>query len=160
VETFVFWRAGWLLHVHHFTARQPVVFRLGGFALPVQKVDPVLRAGLNPPGTAGSTLAVFNGEKGTVLQPLLGFIAHEWDTRLDDSTERRHVAAPYHATPIIKSARLTGPGILAALSWSGTDRAESASWRVVAGSAGQWQLTHPQLGDWEIRHWSLPALSP
>lgn len=158
VETFVFWRAGWLLHVHHYEARQPVVLRVGGFALPMQQVDPALRAGLNPPGTAGSTLAAFNGEKGTVLQPLLGLPATEWDTRLDDTAERRHVAAPYHVTPIAMTARHTGAGILAALSWAGTDRAESAAWSVVSGSAGAWKLTHPKLGDWDLRHWSLPAL--
>jgi len=158
VESFVFWRAGWLLHVHHYEARQPVVLRVGGFALPLTKVDPALRAGLNPPGTAGSTLAVFHGEKGTVLQPLLGLTAGEWDTRLDDTTERRHVAAPYHVTPIAKTARHTGAGILAALSWAGTDRADSAAWSVVSGTAGAWKLTHPKLGDWDLRHWSLPAL--
>ena len=158
VETFVFWRAGWLLHVHHYEARQPVVLRIGGFALPIQQVDPALRAGLNPRGTAGSTLAVFNGEKGTVLQPLLGLSASEWDTRLDDSTERRHVAAPYHVTPIARTARHTGAGVLAALSWAGTGRAESAAWSVASAAAGHWRLTHPKLGDWDLRHWSLPAL--
>jgi hypothetical protein len=35
VETFVFWRAGWLLHVHHVEPHQPVVLRVGGFALPL-----------------------------------------------------------------------------------------------------------------------------
>ena len=159
VETFVFWRAGWLLHVHHCEARQPVVLRLGGFALPIQKVEPGLWTGSNPPAMAGSTLAVFNGEHGTVLQPLLGFSGSEWDTRLDDSTERRHVAAPYHVTPVATTARLTGPVILAALSWVGSDRAESAPWHVVSGAAGEWKLTHPKLGNWDLRHWSLPSLS-
>ncbi|MDI1250877.1 MAG: DUF2264 domain-containing protein [Lacunisphaera sp.] len=167
VETFVFWRAGWLLHVHHVEARQPVVLRIGGFALPLQKVGAVA---LNGPsdvaptagrlGATAPTLAFFSPDhRGTSLQPLLGFAATEWDARLDDTIERRHVAAPYHATPIAKTARLTGPTVLAALSWAGPDRAESAPWRVVAGTAGAWKLTHPKLGDWAIRHWSLPALT-
>jgi hypothetical protein len=158
VETFVFWKAGWLLHVHHYAARQPVVLRVGGFALPIEKVDPALRAGVDPRGTAGFPLAAFNSEKGTVLQPLLGLPAAEWDARLDDTTERRHVAAPYHVTPIAKTGRLSGPGVLAALSWAGSDRADSAAWIVSSGTAGHWRLTHPKLGGWEIRHWSLPAL--
>jgi hypothetical protein len=158
VETFVFWREGWLLHVHRFEARQPVVLRVGGFALPLSKVDPALRAGLSPRGTAGSTLAAFSGGKGTVLQPLLGVPESEWDARLDDATERRHVAAPYHVTPIAKSARLTGPGVVVALSWAGADRASAAAWQVVSGAAGDWKLSHAQLGEWTIRHWSLPAL--
>jgi hypothetical protein len=144
--------------VHQFDARQPVVLRVGGFALPLDKVDPALRAGLNLRGTAGSTLAAFSGEKGTALQPLLGLPETEWDTRLDDTTERRHVAAPYHVTPIAKTARLSGPGVLAALSWAGSDRADAAPWTVVSGTAGAWRLTHPKLGDWDLRHWSLPAL--
>ncbi len=152
VETFVFWRAGWLLQVHRVDPRQPVVLRVGGFALPltephVERADP------------GAVLAAFSSDqRGTVLQPLLGFAAQEWDTRLDDTTARRHVAAPYHATPIAKSARLTAPVALAALVWAGTDRAESAPWRIASGSAGAWRLTHAKLGAWEISHWSLPNL--
>ncbi len=149
VETFVFWKVGWLLHVHHYEARQPVVLRVGGFALPLTAppVERVVLSAFAPDG------------RGTVLQPLLGLAATEWDTRLDDSTERRHVAAPYHVTPIARTARHTGAGILAALSWAGTDRADSAAWSVVCGTAGAWKLTHPKLGDWSIRHWSLPALN-
>lgn len=158
VETFLFWRAGWLLHIHRYEAHQPVVLRLGGFALPLTQVDPSLRAELNPPSLAGSTLAVFDDGRGTVLQSLLGFTASEWDSRLDDSTERRHVAAPYHVTPIARTAPRTGSGILAALSWAGTDRTESVPWRVISATAGNWKLNHSKLGDWEVRHWSLPAL--
>jgi hypothetical protein len=168
VETFVFWRAGWLLHVHHFEARQPVVFRLGGFALPVAEGGAVALNGLSGSASAAGrlgatapTLSAFSPDgRGTVLQPLLGFTANEWDTRLDDTTERRHVAAPYHATPILKTTRLSGPGVLAALSWAGNDGADSAAWSVVSGPAGAWKLTHPKHADWEIRHWSLPSITP
>jgi hypothetical protein len=149
VETFVFWCAGWLLHVHHINPRQPVVLRLGGFALP-----------LATPQVNRTDLAGFSTDgRGTMLQPLLGFSAHEWDTRLDDTTERRHVAAPYHATPVAKTARVASPTILAALSWTGSDRAESSPWQITSGSAGAWNLTHAKLGSWEIAHWSLPALA-
>ncbi|MBC8010542.1 MAG: DUF2264 domain-containing protein, partial [Burkholderiales bacterium] len=40
VESFVFWRAGWLLHVHHVTPRQTVDLALGGFALPLAAPEP------------------------------------------------------------------------------------------------------------------------
>lgn len=166
VETFVFWRAGWLLHVHHYDARQPVVFRLGGFALPLTEGGAVALndpSEITPfPGRMGATaplLSAFSPDgRGTTLQPLLGFATSEWDNRLDDSTERRHVAAPYHVTPIVKTARHSGRGVLAALSWAGPDRSESAAWTVISGTAGVWKLHHPKLGDWELRHWSLPAL--
>jgi hypothetical protein len=148
VETFVFWRAGWLLHIHHYEARQSVVLRVGGFALP-----------LTTPEVERADLSAFSpDQRGTVLQPLLGLPAAEWDTRLDGSSDRRHIAAPYHATPIARTGRISGAGILAALSWSGTDRTVSAPWRVVSAASGDWKLTHPALGDWNLRHWSLPAL--
>jgi hypothetical protein len=166
VETFVFWRAGWLLQVHHYEARQPVVLRVGGFSLPLLSVGAVALNGpseLAPTsgrlGATAPTLSTFSPDgRGTALQSLLGFTATEWDTRLDDSTERRHVAAPYHATPIARTARLSGAGILAALTWAGPNRAESAAWSVVSATAGTWKLSHPKLGDWDLRHWSLPAL--
>ena len=158
VETYVFWRTGWLLHVHLVEPRQPVVLRLGGFALP-----------LNAPATDHSSFVIRHSSRelswispaghGTVLQSLLGDAAPDWDARLDDTTERRHLAAPYHVTPLLKTPRLTGPVILAALSWAGADHAESAPWRIVSGAAGFWQFTHPKLGEWAIRHWALPALT-
>lgn len=162
VETFVFWRAGWLLHVHHYEARQPVVLRVGGFALPLNQ--PVGSALVARPRPADERqpykLEHFSPDgRGTALQPLLGLTENEWDTRLDDSTERRHVAAPYHTTPIARTARHTGPGTLAALAWTGADRAESAPWMIVTAAAGRWHLRHPALGDWKIDHWSLPALA-
>ena len=145
VETFVWWRAGWLLHVHHVTPRQPVTLRLGGFSLPSTKPN------LQP----GQLDAWSSDGRGTVLQPLLGFTDSEWDTRLDDTTPRRHVAAPYHATPILKTARLAEPIVLAALSWTGRDRAESAPWRIQSLTTTHWKLSHPTLGPWEITHGSL-----
>ena len=153
VESAVWWRAGWLLQLHTYDARQPVVLRLGGYALPLaephaERSDP------------GPILAAWSADvRGTVLQPLAGTTATEWDTRLDDTKPRAHVAAPYHVTPVARTARVTGPGFLAALAWTGTDRAESAPWKIISAAAGHWTLTHPKLGPWEISHWSLPALA-
>jgi hypothetical protein len=177
VETFLWWRAGWLLHVHLCDLRQPVVLTLGGFALPLG-VDQVGAVVLNGPppsnpderlGTTAPTLAAWSADgHGTVLQALDPALTPAWDKRLDDRTERRHVAGPYHVTPLFKTARLAIPGsaerslgerhCLAALSWTGRDRAEAAPWRVVSGATGAWRLSHPKLGSWEISHWSLPAL--
>ena len=152
VETAVWWRAGWLLQLHTYDARQPVVLRLGGYALPLaephaERSDP------------GPILSAWSADaRGTVLQPLAGTTATAWDTRLDDAKPRAHVAAPYHVTPVARTTRVTGPGFLAALVWTGTDRAESAPWKIISAAAGTWKLTHPKLGPWEISHWSLPAL--
>ena len=167
VETFVFWRDGWLLHVHLVDARQPVVFRLGGFALPMETVGAVALNGpsefVSPDGRLGATAPTLSAfaadDRGTVLQPLLGFSAGEWDNRLDDTTERRHVAAPYHATPVARTDRCRGPRVLAALAWSGRSQADGQPWEIVAAVAGRWNLRHPQLGPWQVHHWSLPALT-
>jgi hypothetical protein len=152
VETFVFWRAGWLLQVHVVEPRQAIVLRVGGFALPLREPHALC-------SDPGATLSAFSPEpRGTVLQDLSAALTPEWDRRLDDTTERRHVAAPYHVTPIFKSTRLASPVVLAALAWSGSDHAEAAPWRVTSGAAGAWRLLHPKLGSWEISHWSLPEL--
>ena len=153
VESFVFWRAGWLLHVHCVEPRQPVVLRVGGFALPLHEQH----AERSDPGTHLAAWAADG--RGTVLQLLRGFTATEWDARLDERTERRHVAAPWHATPIGRTARTSSPTVLVALSWAGRDRAESAPWQVTATTAEACTLRHPVLGRWDINHWSLPPLS-
>ncbi len=154
VETAVWWKAGWLLQLHTYEARQPVTLRVGGYALPLPDAH-LLRS------DPGPILSAWSGdERGTVLQPLSpSLIATEWDTRLDDTKPRAHVAAPFHATPVARTARVNGPGVIATLAWAGTDRAESAPWKITSLAAGQWKLSHPKLGPWEISHWSLPALS-
>ncbi len=152
VETYIFWKKGWLLQVHRVDPRQPVTLRLGGFALPlrekhVERADP------------GPVLEGFSADqRGTILQPLLGFTAHEWDLRLNDEDERRHVAAPYHATPVARAERQSRPSTLVALAWAGSDRGESAAWEIRSARAGRWELRHPQLGNWDVAHWSLPEL--
>jgi len=153
VESAVWWRAGWLLQLHTCEPRQPVVFRLGGYALPL--ADPRVERTI-----AADRLAAFAPDgRGTVLQPLHGFTALEWHERLDEASTRAHIAAPYHVTPVARTPRRSSPGWLAALTWTGTDRAESAPWSVVSDAAGAWQLSHPLLGAWEIRHWALPNLA-
>lgn len=154
VESFLFWRAGWLLHVHRVEPRQPVVLRLGGFALPLTETS-VQRT------VAGPWAAAFAADqRGTALQTLLGFTGTEWDARLDDASERRHVAAPYHIAPVATTPRVAAPLHLAALSWCGTGAEEAAPWSLESGTAENWRLLHPKLGRWEISHWALPALSP
>lgn len=152
VEAGIWWKAGWLLQLHVYEARQPVVLRLGGYALPLAK--PVFDR-----TAAGPLLSAWSEDgRGTVLQALNGFTAYEWDTRLADTKPRAHVAAPYHVTPVARIDHPAGPSFVAALTWAGTDRAEAAPWRIVSGKAGAWRLTHPKLGNWDIAHWALPAL--
>jgi hypothetical protein len=90
---------------------------------------------------------------------LRGAAASAWDNRLDENSERRHVAAPYHVTPLFKTTGVSGPMTLAALSWAGTGREAPAPWQIVSGAAESWKLQHPVHGLWEINHWSLPGLT-
>jgi len=148
VETYVFWHAGWLLHVHHVIPRQPVVLRLGGFALPLVKPEPA----------PASALAFTSSDaRATVLQPLTPGLTPEWDLRLDVAAPRRHVAAPYHVAPVVRTPRTATQLTLAALSYAGP-AAAAAPWRILSATAGVWSLQHPILGLWKISHWSLPAL--
>lgn len=153
VETFVWWRAGWLLHVHLIEPRQPAVFRLGGYALPlsnphVERSDP------------GPVLSAWSDDRrGTVFQSLIPGTTPEWETRLTDDKPRTHVMAPYHATPLLRTSRRETRFALAALSWCGTDPKAALPWSVDRNDAGHWKLSHASLGTWDIRHWSLPALT-
>lgn len=151
VESVVWWKAGWILQLHTYDARQPVVLRLGGYALPLAEAHALL-------SDPGPVLSAWSGDdRGTVLQALTASTP-EWDTRLDDAKPRAHVAGPYHATPVARTPRVNGAGVVAALAWTGTDRAESAPWKIVSTAAGEWHFTHPKLGLWKISHWALPSL--
>ncbi|MEZ5414204.1 MAG: DUF2264 domain-containing protein [Opitutaceae bacterium] len=156
-ESFVWWRKGWLLHVHHLDARQPVVLRLGGFALPLN-ADEVSSLKVQTSGGAAPQLRAFAGLRGTVVQALHGFSASEWDNRLDDSLPRRHIHAPWHTCPVLRRERTAGPVYLAALSWTGSDLADAQPWQLLSAASEHWRLQHPTLGNWEIRHWALRPL--
>lgn len=154
IEAGVWWRAGWLLQVHACDARQPVIFRLGGYALPLATPEVSLAA-------AGSVASAWAPDgRGSVLQVVHGLPEVQLEHRLDDHEPRRHIAAPYHATPLASTPRQQGPAILVALTWTGSDRAEAAPWVIRSLTAGQWQLDHPHLGPWVIKHPALPALPP
>lgn len=154
VDTVVWWNRGWLLQLHTFDAWQPVMLRLGGYALPL--AGPRCSRAVKPP-----LLAAWDTAKGggTVLQPLHGFDDSDWDARLDEQTPRSHLAAPYHVTPVAVRCRVVGQGILAALTWTGDAPEEATPWTLLSAQAGQWKLRHAHLGSWEIDHPLLPAIS-
>jgi hypothetical protein len=155
VETFVWWRSGWLLTVHHVQAREPVELRLGGFSLDADTAKHLHAA--TPP--TDELVARRADGKGSCLQPLAGFDRLEWDARLDDSKPRRHLQSPFHLTPVACTPVVTGRRFLAALMWTGYDEAEGAPWSVVSSVSEEWILNHPALGRWTLRHWSLPPLA-
>lgn len=153
VDTIIWWRAGWLLQLHRFEARQPGTLQLGGYALPLARPECIRSSEPAP-------LAAWNDSRthGTVLQPLVRFDTAGWDARLDDSAPRTHLAAPYHVTPVAGRRIPAGRGVLAALVWTGSSAVEAAPWQLVVAHAGQWQLEHPHLGPWRLDHPQLPQL--
>ena len=156
VESFVWWRAGWILHVHHLEARQPASFRVGGYALPLREAGATVAA--RATGDVSPLVFFAADGRGTVLQNVHGFTASDWDNRTDDSTPRTHIHAPYHICPILKTAPTANVTFLAALAWTGRDRAEGQPWELVRARPGRWELRHPALGPWLVEHWALPGL--
>jgi hypothetical protein len=153
-ETFVFWHAGWLLHVHHVAPRQPTELALGGFALPLASTRVARQGG------DGVLSAWSDDGRGTVLQMLTPGGKAGWDERTDAAAPRRHTHAPWHVTPVFSFSPQDKPLVIAALSWIGRDRAEAGAWTVADRAAGAWTLRHSALGEWRVAHWSLPTLSP
>lgn len=152
LNTGVWWNRGWILQLHRYEAAQPVLFRLGGYALPLADI------GLDRRPNGPTFGAWHPAAGGTVLQPLAGFSAREWDERLDETKPRAHLAAPYHVTPVAVGEQPAGNGWLAALVWTGRDQTEAQPWHAGRTAAGSWRLDHPTLGEWNLVHPFLPAL--
>ena len=152
METTLWWKAGWILQLHRFDPRQPCVLRVGGYS--TAHKDPAAFTLENE----GSVMSAWAGGKGSVLQGIVGVSGSQWDRRLDESTARIHLMAPYHATPMMVTGQVDRPGCLAVLAWAGSDRAEAQSWKILSGTATNWTLSHPTLGSWHLSHEDLPGL--
>ncbi|MCF3652037.1 DUF2264 domain-containing protein [Synoicihabitans lomoniglobus] len=156
VDTGVWWNRGWILQVHAYECRQPGVLRVGGYALSDHQSDAFTIEDASP------VLSAWKDGQGTTLQPIHGFTSTAWERRLDDSTPRTHIRAPYHVTATADSptvgAAAGETGVLIALAWTGPDRAEAQPWALTATAAGAWTLLHPELGEWHLAHDLLPAI--
>jgi hypothetical protein len=158
VESWVWWRGDWTLQLHHLEPRQPVTPTLGSYALPLQAAELDGLAQDERPLDGWGAVFAPDG-RGSAIQALAGFEAGiAWDERLDDTSPRRHISAPYHATPLLRASRKTGPFMLAALTWAGRDRSGADPWILVSAEQGHWKFLHPKLGPWNVCHWALPSL--
>lgn len=152
VETGLWWNRGWLLQVHWTDAYQPCSLTLGGFSLASREAAAFQRA------IANGVLTVQAGERWSALQPLSALPDADWETRLDESSPRSHVEAPYHVTPVARTGRGSGERLIAALVYAGKSPEEAAPWALAESSAGSWRLVHPRLGEWVLEHSFLPLL--
>lgn len=153
VESLVFWHGGWLLQFHRYDNYQSMRPILGGFALADRDAESLRFE------ESGGLLIATSGERATVLQPLCD-ASTGWDKRLDDESPRRHVEAPYHATPLIYRPEHKGEGWLAALCWTGKKSTASGAWKITGRAAGAWEFEHAALGKWQLSNPLLPQLTP
>ncbi|NDV62265.1 DUF2264 domain-containing protein [Puniceicoccales bacterium CK1056] len=153
VETSIWWNKGWLLEIHWTDAYQPVLFTLGGYALPSREAQSFKRK------SDGCIHSVATNSRYSALQPLLGFEGVLWDERTDDDERRSHVQAPYHVTPLAQTGKASGERVLAALVYGGNKEEEAKPWECLSIQRGKWILEHPSLGNWTITHSALPSLN-
>ncbi|MEY3000699.1 MAG: hypothetical protein RL648_913 [Verrucomicrobiota bacterium] len=152
VESHVWWKGGWLLHLHWTDAYQPAVLNVGGYSLSSAEPTAFVK------DCEAAFLRVSAGVRISALQLLLGFDTSFWDERLDNSLPRSHVQAPYHVAPVGRTASDEGERWLAALAYAGESPAEAAPWTLHRAQPGDWLLSHPFHGHWHLTHPALPAI--
>ena len=153
VESYLWWKRGWLLQVHYIDAFQDMILRLGGFSLAARKA-----ADLTGAADARRVEVTRHDGRKSLLQNLTGFESAAFDERLDNTVPRVHIEAPYHKTPLLQARIGTRPGVLAALVWTGSDPGEGKLWTLPEARAGHWCLEHRSLGTWTVDHEILPEL--
>ena len=146
VESYVWWKGGWLLQVHWTDAYQPVRLNLGGYSLASRD-----RAAFATTSRDGF-VQVRQGERYSCLEPLCSFAEATWEERRDDGQPRRHVEAPYHAAPLARTEVAAGERLLAALVYTGSGPEEAVPWEWTMRNKGEWTFLHPRLGEWTVRH--------
>lgn len=155
VETYMWWRGDWQLTLHSIRSKSSAMLRFGGYALASYEASALTLSG------EGASASVGLGKRGVRVQGIVGYDAFEFDRRLDDSEPRRHIQAPYHATPILRRRIEAGEDlILASVMWAGEGDGVSLDWDLDSLSAGVWKLSHQDLGEWTVVHDILPAVQP
>lgn len=154
VETRMWWRGNWQLVVHLARAKTSALLRQGGYALSADSPQ-----ALELERSCGR-YAAWGGVVGVALQSLAGYDGGGFDSRLlEEDGPRRHIQAPFHATPFLSARVSRGQSLcLVSLGWAGSDRAQAVEWSLRVGSARQWTLSHEHLGDWVVSDSYLPAL--
>ncbi len=152
VKSYLWWRMGWLLQLHFYNPYQPAELMLGSYSLSSTDAQDFFVNADFPYASA------WNNGQGVALQNLYGFEKTGYDARVSDDTPRRNIQAPYHTTLILRKKLVTGPSLLSALTWAGTDRPEAAPWKTLSTDNGKWEFAHPLLGGWIIENPVLPEL--
>ncbi|MEO1128878.1 MAG: DUF2264 domain-containing protein [Planctomycetota bacterium] len=145
VRTSMWWKAGWILAVHHVKCWQPSMLRHGGFALP-------WIAGTTSMEQTEASVRVSSPELHSCLQIVAGFDHIDIDRR-EPGQARRHLTSDDHALAIARMGGvqrpIEGEHTCAVLFGTMRDEAEAAAWAIETTADG-WDLHHPTLGAWSV----------
>ena len=151
VESHLWWRGGWQLHLHRYQAHQPSRLILGAYSLSAEDASLLREQG------DLSFLQAHNGAHSVAMQPLLGFDCAS--RRFSTGDLRSHILAPHSLTLLLQADWVEGEGNLMALTWVGAAGEEVAPWTIHESAVGSLCLTCASGKIWEIRHPALPLLN-
>ena len=151
VRTEMWWRAEWMLLVHHVHARQPTVLTQGSPALGVTDRADLATTDVTTWRDAHHA-AAFAQQRGVAIQALHGFATVSADAA-EEGAARRHLTCPAHAVCVAKTLPIEGRSVLMALVWGGQDKEHATPWRVTRSDHDglPLELDHPALGVWVLR---------
>ncbi len=155
VESHLWWRGGWQLHLHCYHVHQSTRLILGAYSLSASDASLLHQAGDLTSGDL--TLAQAQGEThATALQAVLGFssLGHRFAT----GDLRAHILAPHSLTLFLQTDWLDGEGDLLALSWAGPKEEKIVPWTIRESAAGCLALANATGETWEIRHPAIPSI--
>lgn len=152
VESHLWWKEGWQLHLHRYSAWQPARLILGGYSLAAKSPGTLREEGTYP------FVRAKNGTHQVGLQALHGFEGAGRRLTLGKEKPRVHIFAENSLSLFLQTSWVEGDGWLAALVYAGPAASQPRPWTVIESVPGCLVLGGE--GDpWTIEHESLPALS-
>ncbi len=149
VESHLWWRGGWQLHMHRCRAHQPARLILGAHSLASADASALAEERRFP------LVQARNGTHRTALQSLHGFSGS--GRRFATGDLRAHILAPHSLTVFLQTEFLEGACDLLALSWTGSRAAEGDPWTVARSGEGFLCLAGRNGEIWMIHHEALPV---
>lgn len=150
VETHLWWRAGWHLHLHRCRAWQPARLILGGYSLAADRAESLAVDGAFP---------FVVGENGTWfvgLQAVAGFCRSDCRTAGSGGHPRTHLSGPCSMTLALTTDWIDGAVDLVALTTVG--KRKPVPWTLIASAPGELTLESASGETWTVRHPALPSL--
>jgi hypothetical protein len=145
VESSIWWKEGWQLHLHRVHCSEPVVMQLGSYALAAPETEDLMLK------TEAEFAIVTNRTHRVAAQPLTGFERVITHAAPGEDGKRWHILTTYSMTLVLEAALGPGSHLLAGLLWVGRKDVEPGCWNPGRREDGSWVLTHPQLGEWCVK---------